>query len=102
MFSTTIDKILCYMGPHEMKTSHYFSVLDTLWNLELSTFGNVNNICKGMRIYSALNFKLAVSRHYSFPPSLYNNVLNNGNNGRSKSRIFTKFDLQLATFFLPL
>ena len=24
IFSTTIDKILCFMGPHKMKTSHYF------------------------------------------------------------------------------
>ena len=33
MFSTTIDKFLCFMGGHKMKTSHYFSVLDTLWNM---------------------------------------------------------------------
>ena len=35
MFSTTIDKILCFMGPHKMKMSHYFSVLDPIWNLGL-------------------------------------------------------------------
>ena len=33
MFSTTIDKILCFMGPHKMKMSHYFSVLDPIWIL---------------------------------------------------------------------
>ena len=33
MFSTTIDKILCYLGPNKMKISHYFSGLSTLWNL---------------------------------------------------------------------
>ena len=38
MFSTTIDKISCFIkkikiGPHEMKTSQYFSVLDTVWNI---------------------------------------------------------------------
>ena len=30
MFSTTIDKILYFMGPHNMKMSNYFSVLDTI------------------------------------------------------------------------
>ena len=30
MFSTTIDKFLCVMGPHKMKMSHYSSVLDTI------------------------------------------------------------------------
>ena len=25
MFSTTFDKILCFLGPHKMKMSHYFS-----------------------------------------------------------------------------
>ena len=24
IFSTTIDKILCFMGPHKIKMSHYF------------------------------------------------------------------------------
>ena len=24
MLSTTIDKILCFLGPHKMKMSHYF------------------------------------------------------------------------------
>ena len=24
MFSTTINKILCFIGPHKMKMSHYF------------------------------------------------------------------------------
>ena len=38
MFSTPIDKIICFMGQHNMKTSHYFSVLDTLWNLKLANF----------------------------------------------------------------
>ena len=33
MFSTITDKILCFIGPHKMKMSHYFSPLDTLWNL---------------------------------------------------------------------
>ena len=33
MFSTTIDKILCFIGPRNMKMSHYFSVLDPIWNL---------------------------------------------------------------------
>ena len=32
MFSTTNDKILCFIGPHKMNMSHYFSVLNTLWN----------------------------------------------------------------------
>ena len=35
MFSTTIDKILCFSGPHKMKMSHHISVSDTLWNLGL-------------------------------------------------------------------
>ena len=26
MFSTTNDKMLCFIGPHKMKRSHYFSV----------------------------------------------------------------------------
>ena len=33
MFSTTFDKILCFLGPHKMKMSHYFSVSDALRNL---------------------------------------------------------------------
>ena len=33
MFSTTIDKILYFLGPHKMKMSHYFAVSDTPWNL---------------------------------------------------------------------
>ena len=35
MFSTTIDNILCFMGPHTMKLSDYFSILDPIWNLGL-------------------------------------------------------------------
>ena len=32
MFITTIDQICyCFIGPHEMKRSHYFSVLETIW-----------------------------------------------------------------------
>ena len=38
MFSTTIDKILWFLGPHKMKMSHYLSVSDTLWNLGLFKF----------------------------------------------------------------
>ena len=28
------DKIICFMGPHKMKTTQYFAVLDTIWNLD--------------------------------------------------------------------
>ena len=36
MFSTMIDKILCFMGPpHKMKMSNYFSVFDPIRNLGL-------------------------------------------------------------------
>ena len=35
MFSTTNDIILCFIGSRKIKMSHYFSVLDTLWNLGL-------------------------------------------------------------------
>ena len=27
VFSTTFDKILCFLGPHKMKMSHYFQSL---------------------------------------------------------------------------
>ena len=30
MLDKTIDKILCFMGPHKMKMSHYFLVLDPI------------------------------------------------------------------------
>ena len=30
MLSTKIDKILCFMDPHEMKMSYYVSVFGTL------------------------------------------------------------------------
>ena len=30
IFSTTNDKILCFMDPHEMKMSYYVSVFGTL------------------------------------------------------------------------
>ena len=36
MSSTTIDQILCFLGPHKIKMSHYFI---SLWYpLELGTF----------------------------------------------------------------
>ena len=38
MFGTTIDKILCYMGPPKMQMSHYFLVLDPNWNLGFFKF----------------------------------------------------------------
>ena len=33
MFSTNIDTILCFMGPHKTKMSSYVSALDPIWNL---------------------------------------------------------------------
>ena len=37
MFITTMDKIICFLGPYKMKMSHYL-VSDTLWNLGLFSF----------------------------------------------------------------
>ena len=55
-------------------------------------------------INEKVRFQTAVwgSRHYSSPPSSYDYVLNNGNYGRSKSLLFTKFGLHPARFLLPL
>ena len=38
MFITTINKILCFFGPHKLKMSNFFSVLDPIWNFGLFDF----------------------------------------------------------------
>ena len=35
LFSTQSDNILCFKGPFRMKMSHYFLVLENIWNLSL-------------------------------------------------------------------
>ena len=68
MFSTIIDKILCFLDPHKMKMSHYFSVCGLIpnfrcffdWKASLRQKLQIKN-CQG-KVYFFTNYGIIVKQ----------------------------------------